>query len=175
MQFFEFSFCHNYRVLARLLFEVISLHPFIVGPCKELLLEVCYGINFVEMSVHLALNLLSTYLALRYPHKPFLAIIPLKQLHSNKLVMAGGAKIHFLQSEFDTVILKHFNIAKLTLRINFAFFENPLHGSNLPDLDFFNELVKFAFAWLYHIFVIFVVFMLYVVIFAVIFSVEAIC
>ena len=106
MQFFEFSFCHNYRILARLLFEVISLHPIVVGPCKELLLEVCYGINFVEMSVHLALNLLSTYLALRYPHKPFLAIVPLKQLHSNKLVMAGGAKIYFLLL-FDYVSVIH--------------------------------------------------------------------
>jgi len=127
------------------------------------------------MGVHLALDLFPTYFALRNPHVPFLEIIPFKQLHSNKLVMARGTKINFLQSEFNTVILKNFDIAKLTLWINFTFFEDILNCISLPYLYFFNESIKFAFAWLYYIFVIFVVLSLDVVIFTIIFCIEFIC
>ena len=89
--------------------------------------------------------------------------------------MARGTKINFLQSEFNTVILKNFDIAKLTLWINFTFFEDILNCISLPYLYFFNESIKFAFAWLYYIFVIFVVPSLDVVIFTIIFCIEFIC
>ncbi len=61
--------------------------------------------------------------------------------------MVLGAKIYFLQSEFHAVVLKHFHISDLTLRIYLDVREKSLVGKDLPVLHFFNEFVKFAFAW----------------------------
>jgi hypothetical protein len=128
-------------------FKIIALSPFVFSALKKALFKITDCIYFVEMLKDLSRDIISSNPALSYPQKPLFSIVALKQLHFDVLFLVLGAKIYFLQSEFNAVVLKHFYISDFTLRVYFDVREKSLVGKDLSILHFFNEFVKFAFAW----------------------------
>lgn len=148
MKLFELSFRYDENEFACMLFEVIALIPFVFSSFKKALFEIAYCVYSVKMFKDLSWDIISSNPALSYPQKPLFSIVSLKQLHFDKLFLILGAKIDFLQSEFNAVILKDFYIPNLTLRVHLDVWEKSLIGKDLAVLNFLDKFVEFTFAWL---------------------------